>query len=172
MILFTKHDFIYKCCMLGMWFLKTRLLLPLMSLRANSFLMLRNLVVHVFHSCRRLFALDQIQLYAYCTVVAGEVTKNIYFTKGDDRRLIRWLKKFRSGSKNLDDQAMPNRPNTMDSEAKLVNPACSTRRVSGEHDISQCGVVRHLHDLSKNIQKCWIVCLKWPKYGKTFDSPE
>ena len=48
---------------------------PLMSLRAcsNHFLMLCNhmgmVVPHVFHSCWRLFTLDQIQLDKYCTVV-------------------------------------------------------------------------------------------------------
>ena len=40
---------------------------------SNRFLMLRNhswiMVSRAFHSCWRLFALDQIQLYAYCTVV-------------------------------------------------------------------------------------------------------
>ena len=46
-----------------------------MSLRAcsNRFLMLRNhmamVVPREFHSCWRLFALDQIQLDTYCTVV-------------------------------------------------------------------------------------------------------
>ena len=40
---------------------------------SNRFLMLHNqtemVVPSAFHSCWRLFALDQIQLYAYCTVV-------------------------------------------------------------------------------------------------------
>ena len=48
---------------------------PLMSLRiySNRFLMLRNhtgmVVPRVFHSCWKLIAFDQIQLYAYCAVV-------------------------------------------------------------------------------------------------------
>ena len=46
-----------------------------MSLRtySNRFLMLHNhmgmVVLHLFHSCWRLFTLHQIQLYVYCTMV-------------------------------------------------------------------------------------------------------
>ena len=52
-----------------------------MSLRTYSkrFLMLRNhtvmLVPRTFHSCWKLFALDKIQLYAYCIVVKRRFSK-------------------------------------------------------------------------------------------------
>ena len=49
----------------------------------------------------------------------------------------------------------------MDSKTVLqpiqVNLESDTLRVSGELSISQFSVVRHLHDLSKSIQKCQIL---------------
>ena len=65
-----------------------------MSLRANRFLMLCNrtgmVILCAFHSCWRLFALDQIQLDAYYTVVCRryEVTLKLasdsYWKKRND----------------------------------------------------------------------------------------
>ena len=61
------------------------------------------------------------------------------FVKGegaiDLSRVNKWIKKFRSGCKNLHNQARSGRPKTVDSEAVLqgieTNPASSTWRVSG-----------------------------------------
>ena len=59
----------------SLWFLKSIYFWLLMSLCtcSNCFLMLHNhtgmLILHAFHTCWSLFALDQIQLGAYCTVV-------------------------------------------------------------------------------------------------------
>ena len=72
-----------------------------------------------------------------------EATKDIFCVKGEDtvnhRRVTRWLKKFCSGYKSLEDQLKSGKPNTVDSEVVLQaiekNLASSTRRVSGEHGI-------------------------------------
>ena len=92
---------------------------------------------------------------------AAEATKNIRCAKGEDAvdhsTVTRWFKKFRSGCKNLDDQARSGRPKTVDSEAVFqaieANPKSSTRKVSGELGISQSSVVRRLHDLGKSISE-------------------
>ena len=56
------------------------------------------------------------------------------------------------GYKNLVYQAMPGRPNTVDSEAVLqalvASPSSCTQRVSGEFSISQSNVLRPIHDLN------------------------
>ena len=56
---------------------------------------------------------------------------------------------------------MSDKPKTVDSKAMLqaivANTVSSTRRVSGEPGISQSSVVRHVHELGKNICYCWIV---------------
>ena len=63
----------FLCALL--WFLKRVYFRPLMSLRvySNRFLILRNhtgiVILREFHSWWILFALDQMQLDAYCTVV-------------------------------------------------------------------------------------------------------
>ena len=74
---------------------------------------------------------------------ATEATKNICFAKGegavDHNTVTRWFKKFRSGCKNLDDQARSGMPKNMSSKAVLqaieANWASSTRRVSGKMGI-------------------------------------
>ena len=49
-----------------------------------------------------------------------DVTKNIHCLKGEDHITVtRWLKKFCSGYKNLDNQARSSSPKSMDSEAML-----------------------------------------------------
>ena len=54
--------------------------------------------------------------------------------------LIKWLKKFCSGCKNLDNHTSSARPKTVDFKAVLqaikANPVISTRRLSGKLDIS------------------------------------
>ena len=54
----------------------------------------------------------------------------------DSSTVTRWLKKFRSGCKNLYDLTRPGRPKTENSEPVLqaieANPMSSSRRVSGE----------------------------------------
>ena len=92
---------------------------------------------------------------------ATEATKNIGCTKGegtiDDSRVTKWFKKFRSGCKNLDDQAMSGRTKTVAFEAVLSSQRKSvsgTERVSGELGISQSSVVRQLHHLGKSIRSC------------------
>ena len=62
----------------------------------------------------------------------------------DHSTVTRWLKKFRSGSKNIDDKARLGQTKTRDSDTVLLaleaNPASSTRIVSGE-----LSVVGYLH---------------------------
>ena len=80
-----------------------------------------------------------------------EVPKNISCMKGegvvDHSRITRWFKKFRSGCKNLDDQARSGRSKTVDSEAVLqtieANPVSNTRRGSDELGILQHSGIRH-----------------------------
>ena len=63
-----------------------------------------------------------------------ETTKNIFYVKCesaiDHSTVTRWFLKFCSGCKNLDTQAFPDQPTTMDSEvgfqAKEINPVSST----------------------------------------------
>ena len=105
-----------------------------------------------------------------------ESTKNIYRAKGkgvvDHSIVTRWLKKFSSGCKNLDNQARSSRPKNVDAEAALlaieINLLSSTERVSGNLRISQSSLFHHFHNLDKSIQKFQIMQLK---YCKTFDSP-
>ena len=56
-------------------------------------------------------------------------------------------------------------------QAIKANPLSSARRVSGELDISQSSVVRHLHDLGKT-SGAYELYLTLLKYYKTFDSPK
>ena len=75
---------------------------------------------------------------------AVEATKNICFAKDEGRvvpsTVTRWLKKFCSDCKKLDNKARSDRPKTVDSEAVLqaieTNPVCNTWSVSGEFSIS------------------------------------
>ena len=77
-----------------------------------------------------------------------KVTKNICRVKSErvveHRTVTSWFKKFCSSCKNLDNQAKPSRPKTVDFEAVLQamesNMASSTWRVSGELSISQYSV--------------------------------
>ena len=96
---------------------------------------------------------------------AVEATKSICCAKGegtvDHSTVKRWLKKFRSDSKNLDNQTRSGRPKTVDYvillKAMEINSASSTRRVWSKLGISQSSVVRHLYDLCKNIWSCRII---------------
>ena len=91
-----------------------------------------------------------------------KATESIHCTKGEvavyHSTVIKWLKKFCSGCKNLDDPAMSGRPKMMVSKAWLqaieANPASNIWRVSGELGISQSSMVHHFHDLSKNKWSC------------------
>ena len=106
---------------------------------------------------------------------AAEANKNICCAKYDgavDHILVtRWLKKFLSDCKNLNDQTRSVRPKGIEdtrlvvalevyqassashnsvwfvSFTTLAYPVSSIRRVSGELSISQSSVVRLLHDL-------------------------
>ena len=79
-----------------------------------------------------------------------QVTKNFYWAQRegavDHSILNRLFKKFCSGWKNLDNQKRSVRPESEGSEAMhqvtVVNPARSTRRVSGKFGISQSSVIR------------------------------
>ena len=74
----------------------------------------------------------------------AEAIKNICCVKGegavDHSITTRWLKKFNSSYKNLDDQASAGRPKTVYSEAILpaieANPVSNTQRVSSKLNIS------------------------------------
>ena len=85
----------------------------------------------------------------------------------------RWLKKSRSGYKNLDDQTKSDRPKIVDYEAMLlgteVNPVSSTQRVSYKHSISQYNGARYLYDISKSF-KIYRIVLHVTKYCKILDS--
>ena len=71
-----------------------------------------------------------------------EATKNICWTKGKDTvdhgTVTRWMKKFCSGCKNLDNQASSGKPKIMDCEVALqaieVNPMSNTLKVSDKLD--------------------------------------
>ena len=83
--------------------------------------------------------------------------------------ITRWIKKFRSGCKNLDDQVRLGRLEIVDSQT--VHQAMEAiRRVSGVFGISHSSMVRHGHDLGKIIQNWPIVSHILLKYCKTFDS--
>ena len=60
----------------------------------------------------------------------------------------RWLKKFRTGCKNLDDQVRSGMPKIVDSEVlpktTEANRASSSWRVSGELGILQFSIIHHL----------------------------
>ena len=63
----------------------------------------------------------------------------------DHSTVTRWFEKFCLGYKNLDDQAMPSRPKTIDFKAVFqtieTNLASSAWRVSGEyHFTTKCGL--------------------------------
>ena len=61
-------------------------------------------------------------------------------------------KKFRSGCKNLDEQARSGRSKKWilrPFRAIETNEASSTRKISGELSISQFSMVRHLHELGQ-----------------------
>ena len=91
----------------------------------------------------------------------------------DHSKIIRWLKKFWMGCKNLSDQTRSGRPNTVDSEAVIqaiqTNLVSRTLTVSDELCISQSSEVCYLSNLSKSIQSCWIVLLV-TKILQNFDS--
>ena len=74
--------------------------------------------------------------------------------------MAQWIRRL-VGTKNLNNQAKPGKPKTMDSKAMpwaiKANPVSNTQQVSGELDISQFSVVCHLYNLSKIIWSYWIV---------------
>ena len=90
-----------------------------------------------------------------------EATKNICRAKGegtDDHSITtRWIKKFYSSCKNLNNQTRSDSSKSMDSKAVKQNLVSSTQRVSGEFGISKSSVVCHLHDFGKSSQRCGIV---------------
>ena len=73
-----------------------------------------------------------------------KATKNICCVKDegtvDYNTVTKWMKKFCSVQRNLNNQATSDRPKTMDSEAILQaiegNPTSNTWRVSGNFSIS------------------------------------
>ena len=73
-----------------------------------------------------------------------EPTKNICYTKGEGAvvysTVSRWVEKFCSGYKNLNDQIRLDRPKTVDSKAMLqaieANPVSYNQRVSGKFSIT------------------------------------
>ena len=103
---------------------------------------------------------------------AAEAIKNICWEKG--KYVVDYSNQnFRSGFKNLNDQARSDEPKSGDSEAmfqSIVTNYSSPRRVSGELTISKSRVIHHLHELGKNIRGCQKLCFMLPKYCKTFGS--
>ena len=91
-----------------------------------------------------------------------KATKNIYCAKVENAFdfsvLTIWFMKFRSGYKNLDDQARSSRSKTVDSvlQDMEINQARNTQRVSGEFSMSQSS---HLFNISKNNQSWQIAVL-------------
>ena len=77
-------------------------------------------------------------------MIYAKITENIYCVKGicavDPNIVIRWLKRFCLGCKNLDNQARSGRPKTVNSKTVLKalgsNLVGSIRRESGEFGIS------------------------------------
>ena len=108
----------------------------------------------------------------------AEVAKNSCCVKSEgavDHSIeIKWLKKFRLGCKKFDKQMKLGRPITEDSmtslEAIETNLASSTLRVSGKFDLSQSSGVCPLKTSAK-APRVAKLCLRLPKYCKTFDSP-
>ena len=104
---------------------------------------------------------------------AAEATKNIYCSKNEGTVDDRGSKNFTWVTRST---RISNwrRTKTVDSEAVLqsieANLASSTRRVSGELSISQSCMLRHFHQIDKNILSYRIVPHVLPKYCKTFDS--
>ena len=103
---------------------------------------------------------------------AEETAKNICCVKDegavDHNSITRWLKKFRRGCKNFDDQGISNRPKSVDSKALLsakeANLASCTQRESIELGILQspsqhskifkcCQIVPHI---TKILQNFWL----------------
>ena len=109
---------------------------------------------------------------------ATETSKNICCTKGEGavehNTVTGWFKKFHSSCKSLDNQTRSIVSKNVDSKAVLqateANLVSCIQRVSGELDISQFSVVRHLHDLGKSTWSCQIV-LQVIKTLTIFDSP-
>ena len=97
--------------------------------------------------------------------------KYIYKNTVDHCTVSRWLKKFCSGCKNLNNLARSGKPKSMDSNAMLqviaANPQSSTQRVSGEFNISQFIVVHFFHDSCKSIS-CWQIELWAMKILQSF----
>ena len=100
---------------------------------------------------------------------ASEATKNICCAKSnrtvDHSTVNKWLKKFRSGCNNIDDQEKLGRPKIVNSETVFqaidANPVCSTWKVSGNRCTSQRPQEKYSElrpcDLRKSIQSCRIV---------------
>ena len=90
-----------------------------------------------------------------------ETAKNLSCTKVDGAvDLSRSFKKFWVGYRNRDEKSA--RLKTVYFEAIVLNLASSTRRVSGEFEISHSGLVYHLHKFGKSNQSCWIVSSSSP----------
>ena len=108
-----------------------------------------------------------------------EATKNICCAKSgrvlNHKIITRLLKKFRSGYKNLTDQARSVRPKSVDSKAVLlaieVNTVSSTQRVSGELGILQ-SIWFVTFKTSAIVFKAAELYLTLLKHYKTFDSPK
>ena len=104
-----------------------------------------------------------------------EASKHICYAKVkcavDHSTVTRWLKKFHSSYKNLNNQAKLSRFKTVDSKVNLkameANPASSTWRVSGKLGISLFTVVCCIYNFESGAAE---LCLMLPKYCKTFDS--
>ena len=96
---------------------------------------------------------------------AADATKKNCGEKGEiavhHSTITKWFKKLHLGCKTLNNQAKLSWPKTTNSKAMLqaiaALPASSYQRVSGKLHISQSSVIRHLHNLGKNIWSSWIV---------------
>ena len=80
--------------------------------------------------------------------------KNICCVKDgvvDHRAVTRWLKKFCTGCKSLDDQAKSGAP------SHKANPASNTQKVSGVLGVSQSSGLCHFLHLGKSKWSCQIV---------------
>ena len=88
----------------------------------------------------------------------------------DHGTVTRWVKKFCSSRKNLNEQARSDRPKTIESDAVFhaiqANLVSSTRRVSGVFGISKSNMVHHPNNIGKNIRSCQII----PHVSKTLQN--
>lgn len=98
-------------------------------------------------------------------VSAVTAAKEICSVEGEnsvtERTAQFWFQRFRSGDLSLQDKPRTGRPISTDIEslhqAIEAGPSKSTRDLSGELNISQSSVVRHLHKLGKSYKSCRVV---------------